>query len=335
LKDAWMGSRKTWAALVLLGAGTTVAAGTMKQDASLDAGRRAYEASDYAKAIQVLQAAAAQDPQNGDVQLLLVKSYLELQEHDAAIKSAEKAVALDSKNSVYHEWLGRAYGDKAEHASWFAAVSLAKKTGKEFETAVQLDGKNFSARQVLIEFDCSAPGIVGGGEEKAVAHIKRLMEMDAAEGHYAAGNCRRQKKDYVAADAEFSKALESHPRSVELIYDIGDYAVRRSQPERLFAVAEAGERVAPGDPRANFYRGVALVLKKENPAEAERLLREYAKKAPTRSGYPRPAAAHAWLGHLYENQNKAEYAVKEYETALKLDPKNKMAQEALKRLKKG
>jgi tetratricopeptide (TPR) repeat protein len=330
-----MGSRKTWAALVLLGAGTAVAAGTMKQDASLDAGRRAYDASDYAKAIQVLQAAAAQDPQNGDVQLLLVKSYLELQEHDAAIKSAEKAVALDSKNSVYHEWLGRAYGDKAEHASWFAAVSLAKKTGKEFETAVQLDGKNFSARQVLIEFDCSAPGIVGGGEEKAVAHIKQLMEMDAAEGHYAAGNCRRQKKDYAAADAEFSKALESHPRSVELIYDIGDYAVRRSQPERLFAVAEAGERVAPGDPRGSFYRGVALVLKKENLAEAERLLQEYAKKAPTRSGYPRPAAAHAWLGHLYENQNKAEYAAKEYETALKLDPKNKMAQESLKRLKKG
>ena len=329
-----MDSRNKWAVLLLLAAGATVAAATMKQDASLDAGRRAYEASDYAKAIQVLQAAAAQDPQNGDVQLLLVKSYLELQEHDAAIKSAEKAVALDSKNSVYHEWLGRAYGDKAEHASWFAAVSLAKKTGKEFETAVLLDGKNFSARQVLVEFDCSAPGIVGGGEENAVPHVKRLMEMDAAEGHYAAGNCRRQKKDYAAADAEFTRALESHPKSVELIYDIGDYAVRRSQPESLFAVAEAGERVAPGDPRRNFYRGVAMTVKKENPAEAERLLQEYAKKAPTRSGYPRPAAAHAWLGHLYENQNKVEDAVKEYEAALKLDPKNKMAQEALKRLKK-
>jgi len=53
-----------------------------------------------------------------------------------------------------------------------------------------------------------------------------------------------------------------------------------------------------------------------------------------RTGYPRPAAAHAWLGQLYENENRLEDAVKEYETALKLDPKNKMAQEALKRLKK-
>lgn len=330
-----MVSRGKWALAVLLAAGSAVAATNLKQDENFEAGRRAYEGSDYLKAIQLLQAAAVKDPQNGDVQLLLAKSFLELQERDAAIKSAEKAVSLDSQNSVYHEWLGRAYGDKADHASWFSAISLAKKTGKEFETAVQLDGKNFAARQALIEFDCSAPGLVGGGEDKALPQIKQLAEIDAAEGHYAAGNCRRQKKDFAVADAEFTKALESNPKSVELIYDIGDYAMKRSQPERLLAVADAGEQVAPSDPRGNFCRGVALVLKRENPDEAERLLREYAKKAPKRSGYPRAATVHVWLGRLFENQNKTEDAAKEYETAFTLDPKNKMAQEALKRLKKG
>jgi tetratricopeptide (TPR) repeat protein len=176
--------------------------------------------------------------------------------------------------------------------------------------------------------------LVGGGEEKALPHIQRLAELDAAEGHYAAGNCRRQKRDFASADQEFTKALESDPKSAELIFDIGDYAVKRSQPDRLLAVARVGERAAPDDPRGHFYRGVALVLKKENPAEAERLLRKYTQKAPTRTGYPRPAAAHAWLGQFFENENKPEDAVKEYETALKLDPKNKMAQEALKQLKK-
>src|SRR5256885_6345651 len=230
-------------------------------------------------------------------------------------------------------WGGRT--GKADHASWFSAISLAKKTRKEFETAVQLDTKNFSARQALIEFDCSAPGLVGGGEDKALPQINQLAEMDAAEGHYAKGNCRRQKKDFAAADEEFTTALESNPKSAELIYDIGDYAVKRSQPERLLAVADAGKRVAPGDLREKFYRGVALVLKKEGSEEAERLLKEYAKRAPTRSGYPRPAAAHAWLGRLFEDQNTMGEAAKEFENALKLDPKNKMAQEALKRLKKG
>jgi tetratricopeptide (TPR) repeat protein len=312
-------------------AGTTV-----QQEASLEAGRRAYESSEYPKAILVLQAAAAKEPQNGEVQLLLAKSYLELEEHDPAIMSAERAVAIDPQNSVYHEWLGKAYGEKADKVGWPPSkISLAKKTGKEFEVAVQLDGKNFSARQVLIEFDCSAPGLVGGGEEKALPHIKQLAKMDAAEGHFALGNCRRQKNDFAIADEEFTKALESQPKSTELIYDIGDYAVKRAQPERLEAVADAGERVAPGDPRAKFYRGVALVLKKANPEDAERLLREYVKKAPVRSGYPRPATAHAWMGRLFEEQNRKEEAEKEFVEARKLDPKNKLALEGLKRLKKG
>jgi tetratricopeptide (TPR) repeat protein len=326
---------RKWTVAALFIASAATAATNLKQETGLEAGRRAYDASDYARAIQSLQAAAAKEPQNGDVQLLLAKSYLELQEHDPAIKSAERAVAIDGQNSVYHEWLGRAYGEKADHAGWFSAISLAKKTRKEFETAVQLDGKNYSARQALIEFDCSAPGLVGGGEEKALQQIRQLAELDAAEGHYATGNCRRQKKDFAAADAEFTKALESDPKSPELIYDIGDYALKHNQPERLLAVAETGERAAPTDPRGKFYKGVALFLKKEDPEEAERLLGEYAKKAPMRSGYPRPAAAHLWLGRLYEDQNKMEDAAREFESALKLDPKNKMAQESLKRLKKG
>jgi tetratricopeptide (TPR) repeat protein len=330
-----MARGRKWTVAALFIASAATAATNLKQETGLEAGRRAYDASDYARAIQSLQAAAAKEPQNGDVQLLLAKSYLELQEHDPAIKSAERAVAIDGQNSVYHEWLGRAYGEKADHAGWFSAISLAKKTRKEFETAVQLDGKNYSARQALIEFDCSAPGLVGGGEEKALPQIRQLAELDAAEGHYATGNCRRQKKDFAAADAEFTKALESDPKSPELIYDIGDYALKHNQPERLLAVAETGERAAPTDPRGKFYKGVALFLKKEDPEEAERLLGEYAKKAPMRSGYPRPAAAHLWLGRLYEDQNKMEDAAREFESALKLDPKNKMAQESLKRLKKG
>ena len=321
-------------AMVFL-AGTAFAAATVRHDDTLDEARRAFEASDYTKAIQVLQEAAGKEPKNGDVQLLLAKSYLELQEHDAAIRSAEKAVALDPQSSVYHEWLGRAFGEKADHAGWFSAISLAKKTRREFQTAVELDNRNFAAQQALIEFDCSAPGLVGGGEDKAQPHIKELMDLDAAEGHYAAGNCRRQKKDFAVADEEFTKALEGWPKSAELIYDIGDYAVKRAQPERLFAVAEAGERVAPNDPRAKFYRGVGLILQKEKPEEAERLLQGYAKRAPKRSGYPSPAAAHAWLGRLYLNEYQTEGAKEEFENALRLDPKNKIAQEELKKLKKG
>jgi Tfp pilus assembly protein PilF len=145
-----MARRMKWLAAAACIASTAIAATNVRQEASLEAGRRAYEASDYGKAILELQGVAAKEPQNGDVQLLLAKSYLEMQERDPAVKSAERAVEIDPRNSIYHEWLGRAYGEKADHTGWFSAISLAKKTRKEFETAVQLDGRNFAARQALI-----------------------------------------------------------------------------------------------------------------------------------------------------------------------------------------
>jgi tetratricopeptide (TPR) repeat protein len=301
---------------------------------AIESARQAYEISDYPKAVQLLQEAASKDPKNPEIFLLLTKSYNELQQHDQAIASAEKAVSLDPQNSIYHEWLGRAYGEKAEHAGPFSGMSLARKTRKEFETAVHLDEKNYSARQALIEYDCSAPGIVGGGEEKAIPQIARLSELDASEGHYAAGNCRRQKKDFTTADAEFTKSLDSHPKSANLVYDIGDYAMKHSQPDRLVAVAAQGEKIAPNDPRGKFYRAVSLIMKNDRGPQPETLLRDYLKTAPVRNGYPRPHEAHEWLGRYYENQNKPQAAIAEYEAALKLDPKSHTATDALRRLKK-
>src|SRR5713101_3551923 len=86
----------------------------VQRDDSLKAAHQAYDAGEYAKAAQLLQSASAQNP-------------------------------------LYHEWLGKAYGEKAGHAGMFSALSLAKKARKEFEKAVELDEKNFSAYQALIE----------------------------------------------------------------------------------------------------------------------------------------------------------------------------------------
>ena len=234
------------AACLLLGA---AAVGAVNRSEAVEAALRAYTEGEYPKAIQILQAASAADPQNSEIYLLLSKSYYEMQDFERASASAEKAVAIDPKNSLNHEWLGRASGEKADRAGWFAAISFAKKARKEFATAVELDERNFSAMQALIEFDCSAPGMVGGGEDKAAREIERIAALDAAEGHYARGNCRRQKKDYAAADAEFTKALESNPTSADLVYDIGDYAMKHDQSDRLIVVAQLGEKLNPRDPQ--------------------------------------------------------------------------------------
>jgi tetratricopeptide (TPR) repeat protein len=306
----------------------------MPQTAPLDTAKQAFEQGEYAKAIELLKTAESKDPQNGDVQLLLTKSYLALDHYDAAVSSGEKAVAINAKNSEYHQWLGEAYGGKADHVSMFSAYPLARKTQKEFETAVQLDEKNFDAAQDLVEYDCTAPGVVGGGEDKAQPIIQKLMTLDPAQGHYAAGNCRAAKKDYATADADFAKALESKPKSAQLIYNIGDYFSQRRQADKLITVADVGEAFAPADPRAKFYRAQAFILKGENLPDAEKLLREYLRVAPPKSNYPKPWQVHYWLGQMFEKQKNVPAARSEYQAALKLNSKYKLAQEALQKLGK-
>jgi tetratricopeptide (TPR) repeat protein len=310
------------------------AGNALSSSETMEAALRAYAQGDYTKAAQILLPASQAEPGNGEIHLLLAKTYYEMEERDLAVASAERAVAVDPKSSLYHEWLGRTYGEKADHSGWLSALSLAKKARKEFVTAVDLNERNFGAMQALIEFDCSAPGIAGGGDDKAAKEIEKIASLDAAEGHYARGNCRRQKKDFAAADAEFTKALESKPKSVDLVYDIGDYAMKRDQAERLAAVVETGEKLDAKDPRGNFYSAVAQILRGEKPSEAERAIRDYLGKVPKRNNYPSPSMAHYWLGRLEETRKQKDAAVSEYETALKLEPKNKYAGEALKRAKK-
>ena len=305
-----------------------------RDNAALDPARQAFAKGDYNKAVEVLKAAVASDPNNGDLQVLLSRCYLQLDQYDAAVSAGEKAVALSPNNSEFHRVLGEAYGGKAGHASKLSAFGLARKTQKEFETATQLDPRNFEAMQNLIEYDCTAPGIVGGGEEKAQPLVEKLMGMDAAEGHYATGTCRRQKKDLSGADAEFSKALELKPKTAKRIYDIGDYFLERRNAAQLVAVASAGEQLAPQDPRGKFYRGVAFILQGQKPADAEKLLRDYLQTAPMNSDYPRPWTAHYWLGKLAESQKNLAGAREEYNAALKLNGNYKPAQEALKQLGK-
>ena len=60
-----------------------------------------------------------------------------------AITVLERAVQLAPKDSAYHDWLGKAYGRKAEESMFLSAMGLARKTHKEFEIAVQLESQEF------------------------------------------------------------------------------------------------------------------------------------------------------------------------------------------------
>ena len=143
------------AACLLLGA---VAASAVNRSEAVEAALRAYTEGEYPKAIQILQAASAADPQNSEIYLLLSKSYYEMQDFERASASAEKAVAIDPNNSINHEWLGRASGERADRAGWLAAI-VSTKSSRSLSA---------SSRQVAAKFACPYESAIADASRRAL-----------------------------------------------------------------------------------------------------------------------------------------------------------------------
>ncbi len=328
-----------WVALLVPAACLTAADGPV-QDAS-----RLFEAGKYVQAAATLRSALEQKAQGAgpaeasaaqDAPLYywLARCSYELRDLDRAIKSAERAVELDPGNSLYHLWLGRAYGRKAEHGSRLSGMSLAKKTRREFEEAVRLNPSNLAAQRDLIEFYLQAPGIVGGGEDKARKQVEALAAVDAVEGHLARGRLWMHKKKLDEAEQEYRRVVAAKPQRVDPYFDVADFYLSRNDPVRMEEAAEAAARLQPSDPRLSFYRGVARILAGNRPEEAEKLLKSYLSGVPPRSELPSHADAREWLGRLHERQGQCPAAAKEYRKALELNPRSKIAHDGLRRVQK-
>ena len=82
---------------------------------------------------------------------------------------------------------------------------------------------------------------------------------------------------------------------------------------------------------ALFQIGKTGALSGQRLERAEEALAEYLKATPGREDPPL-AAAHWRLGMVYEKKSDRERAKSEYQSALRLDPKYKPAQDALKKL---
>jgi tetratricopeptide (TPR) repeat protein len=296
-----------------------------------------YSAGNYGQAAAALQAAVAQNPKDASLYYWLGRSYYEVHDFKRSIASWERAVELDPGRSDYHDWLGRAYGRKADeesHSNMAGALSLAHKTRHEFETAVHLNPADTAAQRDLISFKASAPPSLGGGEQQTLEQIRALSAVDTVEGTLALADFYGGRKRFDQADEEYRKVLRLPTAKIDACLEAADYYGDRADAEHFRQAVEAAAKAAPSDRRLSYYRGVALVLEKKDPALAENDLRTYIATVSENSEVPAHASAYVWLGKIYENEQKPDLAAGQYQTALTLDPQNKSAREALKRLQK-
>src|SRR6059036_1883491 len=185
------------------------------------------------EAVAALHGQINSSPNDAVAHNLLCRAYFTLGQWDRGISACEKAVALAPDNGQYHLWLGRIYGEKADKASFLTAAGLAGKVRTEFETAVKLTPNNVDARSDLAEFYLEAPGIVGGGRDKAAQQADSLLALDPARAHWVNARMAEKRKDFTAAEREYRGAIDASHGSASAWLNLGLFYRHRNRLDEM------------------------------------------------------------------------------------------------------
>jgi tetratricopeptide (TPR) repeat protein len=266
-------------------------------------------------AVSLREILAAQ-PGDAQAHQLLCRIYYAQDMADNAIHECQLAASSDPAGSDNQMWLGRAYGFKASHANPLSALSLAVKVRIAFERAVQLDPENVHALNDLGEFYVAAPGLIGGGLDKAQALAARMQPHFPSQAHRLLALIAEKKKEDAIAEAEFSNAV-SAGKTPEAYIDLGHFYERHHQPDKMIGALQSG--IATDRRKGPSLVDAASVLTDahRSPELAETLLRTYLSSSAKTDDAP-AFKVHVQLGDLLAHQGDSVAAQREYAAALAL-----------------
>jgi len=282
------------------------------------------------EAITELNGRLSSAPADAESSNLLCRAYFALEDWNRAESSCRKAASLDPDNGRFHLWLGRVYGEKADRANFLAAAGLAGKVRGEFERAVQLNPKDVDARLDLAEFYLAAPGIVGGGEQKARAQAQFIATVNPAREHWVYARIAEQKKDTVTAEREYRQYIDLSQGDAEAWLNLALFLRRQKRFDEMEqAIVKLSQAPMP---KLDVLVEASQMLYRagRNYPFATQLLNRYLAAGPVEAA---PAfKAHHQLGMLLEKQGDKAGAAREYRASLALVRNFGMAQQALNRV---
>jgi len=231
-----------------------------------------YQRTEYKQALAILTPLPNKD---AETLQLIGQSYFMLAEYKKATEVFEKATQAAPDNSQLHHWLGRTYCRRAETSSFITAPGYASKCRSLFEKAIELDGGNYEAIDDLFDYYLEAPGILGGGIQKAAELAKRIAKRDPAQGHYAEALMAVKLKDYQAAEDHLRKAIELAPKQVGRRVDLAKYLASRGRISESDAMFTEAAQIAPNSPAVLFSRAESYIQQQRNLNDARQLLERY------------------------------------------------------------
>ncbi len=262
----------------LLAAAVAISATAETPRQPLAQANAALQAGEADKALALLQSLPPSDANLAEAHNLGCRVRFTLEQWDAAAGECKQAVRLDGQNSGYHLWLGRALGEKADRASFLSAFSLAKRVRAEFEESVRLNPRNAEALADLGEFYFKAPGVVGGGIEKAQGIAAQLDKVDPARAHELRGRIAEGRKDYGTAEREFKEAIAAGAHPAFQWVTLASFYRRRERWAEMESAVHSGVSAAERDKHAGvaLYDGASVLTSaNRDPALAAKMLQDY------------------------------------------------------------
>lgn len=282
------------------------------------------------EAITVLNLHLSSAPSDAESSNLLCRAYLAIEELDRAESSCRRAIALDPGNSRYHRWMGHVYGEKADRANFLSAASLAGKTRQEFERAVELDPNDIDAHADLAEFYFEAPGIVGGGQEKARTQARIMSAKSPAREHWVYAHIAERNHDPVTAEREYRQMIVASKGDSEAWLSLALFYRHQKRYDDMEKTLVRASQAPMSKPDVLVDVAQNLFRTGRNPVLAIQLLKRYLASGPVEEA---PAfKAHYLLGMLLERQGDKAAAAQEYRASLSLARQFGLAQQALSRL---
>jgi FimV-like protein len=288
--------RKTWLG-VLAAAFCLVALGWAQSSTELKQAIELYQKTQYRDALAI---AESSQPKTDPVYALIGQCYYMLDDYKKAGEAFENAIAAAPKDSLYWDWLGRAYGKRAETSSFLTAPRYASQARQHFEKAVELDPKNLEAVDDLFEYYLEAPGLLGGGTDKAAQLSERIHAIAPAKYHSMQARLAEKQKQIPSAEQHLRQAIEAAPAEVGRLIDLARFLARQGRASESDAAFDRAAQRAPNSADLKFQRARAYIDSGRNTDQARQLLQEYLKSSLTPDDPPR-ADAQKLLQQLAKN----------------------------------
>jgi tetratricopeptide (TPR) repeat protein len=281
-------------------------------------------------AIRALKTSLNTNPSGAEEHNLLCRVHYSEERWDTAVTECERAATLSPRSSMNQLWLGRAYGEKAEHSSWFTAIALAKKTHVAFEKAVDLDPNNVEARSDLSEYYIEAPGFLGGGTDKAAAQANAVQKLEPATAYWIRARIAEHEKRNTEAEQNYKKALEAE-HSPRRLFDLASFYRRVNRLDSLESTLQESAKLNTKNDSTLVDSASLLLRVGRNLPLAATLLRRYIEQG-TRSEDAPVFRAQYLLGQVLEKNRDTEGAKRAYQAARAIAGDFAPAGAALKRL---